>query len=215
MAGRPKRKAYLAQQAALKKGLPIPPAYHPNNHPRPTHEVLADIYSERYTTFDALRAAMVQNGIVEHGLNPYEVIQRAIDDTSMDYLLTRRKIDKDSKGDPNKLVDHDLYDHMVSMREAMVRYSTFAMQYDIQRRQIRLSETRIALLAATLRDILPKLGVEQQTIKQVPRLLVEYLSKNQPNMDPHKATALAEILHRDAEIVIEETDDEGQNGSHA
>lgn len=150
---------------------------------------------------------MVQNGIVDHGINPYEVIQRAIDDTSIDYLLLRKKIDRETHGDPNKLINHPLYDHMEHIREASVRYSAMAMQYDIQRRQLRLSESRIALLAHTLREILPQLGVPPDQIKRVPQLLIEQVKHQQPSFNQNKATALAEIIGNDAEIIIEDTTD--------
>src|SRR3954449_4340580 len=195
MPGRPKTRARReAQKAAQANG-------HPNlkasGRTTPKHEYLADIYAERYNTFTALRTAMVQNGIVEHGINPYEVIQRAIDDTTTDYLLLRRAIDKDTHGNPEAIVSHPLYDYMEHMREAMVRYSTFAMQYDIQRRQLKLSETRIALLATTLRTVLTQLGLTHDQIKQVPRLLIEQIKAEEPRgpnvtagqtkLDEHKA----------------------------
>jgi hypothetical protein len=216
MPGRPKTRAKrLAAEQARKNGTPLLTA---SGRTTPKHEYLADIYAERYTTFDALRQAMVQNGIVEHGINPYEVIQRAIDDTTTDYLLLRRAIDKDTKGDPAKLVNHPLYEYMEHMREAMVRYSTFAMQYDIQKRQLRLSETRVALLATTLRTVLTDLGLTQDQIKQVPRLLIEAIQNEEPRqpnigagqtkLDVNKATALAEILHHDSTVEILDADED-------
>lgn len=210
MPGRPKTRARREAQAAQdRNGKPILTA---SGRREPKHAYLADIYAEKYNTFAALRTAMVQNGIVEHGINPYEVIQRAIDDTTTDYLLLRRAIDKDTHGDPQKLVDHPLYDYMEHMREAMVRYSTFAMQYDIQKRQLRLSETRVALLATTLRTVLQNLGLNQDQIKAVPKLLIEAIQDEEPRqpnigagqtkLDPHKAEALAEILSHDAQVEV-------------
>jgi len=192
----------------------------------PKRQYLADIYAEKYTTFDALRRAMIANGIVEHGINPYDVIQRAIDDTATDYLLLRRRIDKDTHGDPTQLVEHPLYEYMEHMREAMVRYSTFAMQYDIQRRQIRLSETRVALLANTLRQALPALGLTPDQIKEVPRLLIDTIKQNEPKspnprspihpgLDPIKAEAMAEILNNEADIEITDADEVNGNAPSA
>jgi hypothetical protein len=165
---------------------------------------------------------MVQNGIVDHGINPYDCIQRAIDDTATDYLLLRRAIDRETHGDPNKLEDHPLYYFMEHVREAMVRYSTFAMQYDIQKRQLKLSETRVALLAHTLRQVLLPLGVDPDTIRQVPRMLIQQLeleaSKDQVNparnahpsrLDSNKAEALAEILAHDSEVEIIDAPENG------
>jgi hypothetical protein len=209
MAGRPKtrqRRQELQERNQTR--------YQNQNTQAPKHKYLADIYAEKYTTFDALRQAMIHNGIVEHGINPYEVIQRAIDDTTTDYLLLRRQIDRDSHGDPQKLVDHPLYDYMEHMREAMVRYSTFAMQYDIQKRQIKLSETRVAVLAVALKTTLTNLGLNPDQIKATPRLLIDAVKAQEPKANAHanhlgqqrfdenKATALAEILHHDAEIEI-------------
>lgn len=189
-----------------------------NGHRTPKHQHLSDIYAGKYNSFDALRAAMVQGGIVEHGINPYEVIQRAIDDTATDYLLLRRAIDEDTKGDPNKIVEHRLYDHMEHMRESMVRYSTFAMQYDIQKRQLRLSETRVALLATTLRTVLTELGLNPDQIKRVPQLLIEAIQAEEPRspggntagmgkLNAPKAEALAEILSNDAEVEVLDAED--------
>jgi uncharacterized protein YjiS (DUF1127 family) len=139
------------------------------------------------------------------------VIQRAIDDTTTDYLLLRRQIDKETNGDPELLVDHPLTPYMESMREAMVRYATFATQYDIQRRQLKLSESRVALLSHTLRDVLQDLGLTHEQIKEVPRLLIAQLKQSEPKagpsvgpskLDANKAEAIAEILHHDAEVSI-------------
>lgn len=179
----------------------------------PTHAHIAALYAEEYTTFDALRASMVQNGIVEHGVSPFDCIQRAIDDVAMDYMLIRRKIDLDTHGDPNKLEDHPLYFFHEHIREAMVRYSTFAMQYDIQKRQLKLGETRVALLANTLRTVLSKLNLPPDQIREIPRLLINQLELEQANaprngraqqtrLDPVRAEALAEIIGNDAQIEI-------------
>jgi hypothetical protein len=168
--------------------------------------------------------AMVQRGIVDHGINPYDVIQRAIDDTALDYMLIRDQIDKDTHGDPNKLEGHPLYEFHERVREAMVRYSTFAMQYDIQKRQLKLSESRVALLATTLRNTLITLGLTQDQIKAVPKLLIEAIQAEEtpnwnnfqgssaPHLDANKAEALAEILHYDSEVEIIDVD-ENTNGS--
>ena len=147
---------------------------------------------------------MVQSGIVDHGINPYDVIQRAIDDTSTDYLLLRRKIDRDTQGNPTKLVNHPLYDYMEHTRECMVRYSTMAMQYDIQKRQLKLTEARTALLSYALKEVLTNLNLPPDQIKRVPQLLIEQMARTTPTIDAHKATALAEILSNDATIIIED-----------
>jgi hypothetical protein len=96
----------------------------------------------------------------------------------------------------------------------MVRYSTFAMQYDIQKRQIKLSETRVAVLAVALKTTLTNLGLNPDQIKATPRLLIDAVKAQEPKANAHanhlgqqrfdenKATALAEILHHDAEIEI-------------
>jgi len=204
MAGRPKTRAKLA---AARNGHPVLPS-------GPKFKYLADIYAERYTTFDALRHAMLSNGIVEHGVNPYDCIQRAIDDVTTDYLLLRNRIDKDTRGDPELLIDHPLYDYMERMREAMVRYSTFAMQYDIQKRQLKLSETRVAVMAQALRITLTQLGFNHDQIRQAPRMLIEAIQAQEPKtnahapaaapskLDPQKAEALAEILANDTVVEV-------------
>jgi len=170
--------------------------------------VLQEIYAQKYSTFEALRTAMVQSGIVDHGLNPYDVIQRAIDDTTTDYLLIRKTIDRDTNGNPYKLINHELYPAMEKARETMVRYSTYAAQYDIQSKQLRLSENRIALLASALRQVLtsPQINLTPAQVRQVPKLLIEHIGEHNPGQDDYKATALAEILHEDSEVIIEDAE---------
>lgn len=199
MAGQPKRRAQ--RQAGIRR------------HPEPTHEDIARVYRKNtWNNFEALRTALVQNGIVEHGLNPYDVIQRAIDDVALDYMLLRKTIDKDSQGNPEKLTNHPLYMDMEHARECMVRYSTFAMQYDIQKRQLKLTESRIALLAATLRVVLQNFGIPQDQIRNVPRLLIDALQQETPyfgaargagpKIDDQRAIAMAEIISN-PDITIE------------
>jgi hypothetical protein len=184
---------------------------------------LADIYAEKYDTFTALRQHLIQNGIVEHRINPYDVIQRAIDDTTTDYMLLRQRIDRDTQGDAELIPIHDLYPYMEEMREAAVRYATFATQYDIQRRQLKLSESRVALLAHALRNVLQNLDVPQDTIRKIPQLLIAEIKNEEPQrktgasaqpskLDPTKALAMAEILHHDAEIEVIDIDPDDDNG---
>src|SRR3982750_4408949 len=99
-----------------------------NQRPQLSNEysVLADLYAEEYTTFDALRMAMLKKGIVEHRISPYDVIQRAIDDCATDYLLLRQRLEQKHHGNIEDLTDDPLYEVMTRTREAMVRYSTFA-----------------------------------------------------------------------------------------
>jgi hypothetical protein len=175
-------------------------------HQKPNYPHLAAIYAEEYTSFEALRATMLQNGIVDHGINSFDVIQRAIDDTTTDYLLIRQHIERQTHGDPNKLTNHPLYEHMLHTRESMVRYATFATQYDIQRRALKLSETRVALLATTLRNTLQKLGIQQEIIHQIPKLMIESLQTPDNRIDPNKALALTEILHNDSQVDVIDAD---------
>lgn len=200
--GQPKRKAKREAELAAKR----------NGHNRPTHEDIAEVYRKNtWSNFEALRTALVQNGIVEHGLNPYDVIQRAIDDVALDYLLLRRTIDKDADGDPEKLTSHDLYMDMEHARECMVRYSTFAMQYDIQQRQLKLTESRVALLAASLRVVLINFDIPPERLREIPRMLIDALAENTPyglngkgpRLDENRALAMAEIISNpDIEIEI-------------
>jgi hypothetical protein len=96
----------------------------------------------------------------------------------------------------------------------MVRYSTFAMQYDIQLRQVKLSEARIGILGATLRTVLQNMGMPHDQISKVPQLLIEQITAREPaglrasKIDAQKARAIAEILHNDTEVTIELDDDE-------
>jgi hypothetical protein len=184
--------------------------------------VLADLYAEEYTTFDALRSAMLKKGIVEHRLSPYDVIQRAIDDCATDYLLLRQRLENTHHGNIENMTDDPLYPVMERVREAMVRYSTFAMQYDIQMRQLKLSEARVGILGATLRTVLQNLGLPHDTINRVPQLLIEQITSREPagsqgarntKLDAQKALAIAEILHNDTEVTIELDDDQVQDSA--
>ena len=82
------------------------------------------------------------------------------------------------------------------------------MQYDIQQRQLKLSESRIAIMAHVLRSILPNLGVNQDQIRQIPRLMIEAIKEKEhgawqnSHLDGAKAEALAEILAHDATVEI-------------
>jgi hypothetical protein len=187
-----------------------------NQRPQLSNEysVLADLYAEEYTTFDALRMAMLKKGIVEHRISPYDVIQRAIDDCATDYLLLRQRLESKHHGNIEDLTDDPLYEVMTRTREAMVRYSTFAMQYDIQLRQVKLSEARIGILGATLRTVLQNMGMPHDQISKVPQLLIEQITAREPaglrasKIDAQKARAIAEILHNDTEVTIELDDDQ-------
>ena len=179
----------------------------------PTHKTLQELYAGEYTSFEALRQAMIANGVVEHRVNPYDVIQRAIDDTFTDYALMRQRIEADSKGNIKKAVEHPLYPDMERAREAMVRYSTFAMQYDIQLRQLKLGEARVGVLAATLRTVLNGLGLHHEQIQKVPRLLIDAIKDGERNpdqsrLDGLKAEAIAEILMNDSQVEINEIEAE-------
>lgn len=188
--------------------------------PTPQYPELVAIYAEEWDSFDAMRAAMIRKGIIEHGISPYDAIQRAIDDVTTDYLLLQRHIRKEAENSKkfNKhqaYVEHPLYDHMLHLRECSVRYSTFAAQYQMEQRRAKLSETRIAVLANTLRTVLENMQLPQDTIRQIPRLLIEELDKDRHAMQisAQKAEALAEILHNDSDVEfidvdVEEIDDE-------
>lgn len=152
---------------------------------------------------------MLRHGIVEHGINPLDALQRAIDDTTIDYLTLRRYIDQRSDN-PEEQQTHPLQDRVHYLREAMVRYSVFATQYRIQEAQQRISEARTALLATALKEVLTRLNLPPDTINQVPRLLIEQINQNQNyvnRLDENKAEALVEILHNDAHVEILEADD--------
>jgi hypothetical protein len=199
-----RRQARKARQDAKRQQQP-----RINNRHQLTKEqqTLSELYAEDYTTFDALRKAMIRNGVVEHRVSAYDVIQRAIDDTVTDYMLMRQRIEKDSNGNIAEAIDHPLYPSMEKAREAMVRYSTFAMQYDIQLRQLKINEARVGILASTLRNVLVGLGLNHDQIQKVPQLLIEQLKSGEKNprqtkLDAVKAEAIAEILANDSEVEI-------------
>lgn len=149
-----------------------------------------------------LRRLMIQYGVVEHRISPYEALQRAIDDATLDYIALRKLVDRESDS-PSDIVNHELYDEMCSARETMVRYSTYAIQYDIAAKQQKLTETRVALLAHALQITLRTLNIPEDTIKQAPELLIANLNKADRKLDPLKAQAITEILNEDAEVTIE------------
>lgn len=160
---------------------------------------------------------MIRKGIVEHNLSAYEVLQRAIDDVTTDYLLVRSHIDREALT-ISAQVHHEFKEYMDHLRECMVRYATFAIQYDIQSRALKVSETRVAVLATALKELLqqPEFGLSQEVLVTIPGRLVEIIrgehmeASNGLNsfhrMTPTRITALAEILDGEAEIEIVDVD---------
>lgn len=149
-----------------------------------------------------LRRLMIRYGVVEHRISPYEALQRAIDDATLDYLAIRTLVDRESDS-PSDLVHHPLYREMCTARETMVRYSTYAIQYDIAAKQQKLTETRVALLAHALQITLRQMGIPEQAIKDAPSKLIDNLQKADPKLDSMKATAITEIMNEDATVTIE------------
>jgi hypothetical protein len=184
----------------------------------PTHPDLLQKYkSDDWDLLENLRQTLIRRGLVEHRISPTEAIQRAIDDVTLDYLALRHYIDQ-RVDSPKEQQDHPLTDRLHYLREAMVRYSTFATQYKLAEQQQKVSEARTALLAYSLKEVLSKLGIDDETVAQVPRLLIAHLAQQANNgergnplsktaqLDETKAEALVEILHNDSEVVILEED---------
>lgn len=184
----------------------------------PTHpDLLRKYKQDDWNLLENLRQTLIRRGLVEHRISPTEAIQRAIDDVTIDYLALRHYIDQRTD-DPNEQQSHPLIDRLHYLREAMVRYSTFATQYKLAEQQQKVSEARTALLAYSLKEVLSKLGIDDETVAQVPKLLIAHLSEQanegargegrskSAQLDPNKAEALVEILHNDSEVVILEED---------
>lgn len=168
---------------------------------------MSEEHKER--TLTSLRKEILRRGITESNLAPEEVLQRAIDDAATDYLLLRNTIRAELGDDPDNVegfFNHPLFDVAERMKAQMAQLSTFAMQYKVQERSMRLSESRTALLAFTLQRTLEQLGVEHETIIRVPGLLLKNLqnSEHAPKIDLAKAEALVEILGNHSEVVIED-----------
>jgi len=166
----------------------------------------------RANTIKRLRAQLVSNGVVELNIDPTDALQRAIDDVTTDYMLIRQQIHAELADDPDRLdefFEHELYPEAVRLRQQMSQYATYAIQYKLAERHIRLSETRTALLACTLQTTLEELGIDYDTIKRVPGLLMKNLmdSEHAPVIDVVKAEAMAEILINGAEVEILDPDD--------
>lgn len=158
-----------------------------------------------FTTNDELRRIIIKYGLVEHRISPYEALQRAIDDATIDYMIIRKKVDRESNG-PSDIFDHPNYDQMLQARETMVRYATYAIQYDIISRQQKITETRVALLGHALQATLQELGVDYDKIQKAPSMLIDKLGQADRKLDTKKAEALVEILHNDAEVEIKDQD---------
>jgi hypothetical protein len=179
----------------------------------PTHpDLLRKYKDDDWNLLENLRQTLIQRGLVEHRITPTEAIQRAIDDVTVDYLALRHYIDQ-RVDNPKEQQDHPLTDRLHYLREAMVRYSTFATQYRLAEQQQKVSEARTALLAFALKEVLTKLGLDEATIARAPKMLIETIASqaNQTNgrehgratrLDENKAEALLEILHHDSEVVI-------------
>lgn len=161
----------------------------------------------RATTIKRLRQQLVAHGVVELNIDPTDALSRAIDDCTTDYLLIRQQISAELADDPDRLdefFEHELYPEAVRLRQQMSQYATYAIQYKLAERHIRLSETRTALLAYALQTTLEEIGLDYDTIKRVPGLLMKNLmdSEHAPNIDIVKAEAMAEIMINGAEVDI-------------
>jgi hypothetical protein len=165
----------------------------------------------RANTLTALKSEILKKGIVEHNIQPEDALQRAIDDTTGDYLLLRSRIRAEIGDDSDRLqefFDHELYPEAERLKSQMAQLSTIALQYKLADRNMRLDESRTALLAFTLQRTLEQLGVEYEVIRRVPGLMMKNLgdSEHAPKIDLKKAEALAEILGNDAEIELNTID---------
>lgn len=117
------------------------------------------------------RADLAKRGLVEHGLNCFDVLQRAVDDTATDYMMLQEVLNE--LGSPWEAAAEKpiMYQMMVDLRAEMTKYSALAIQHNLAARQAQLSEVKVALLGRVLKTALQELGVTEDQIKKIPAIL--------------------------------------------
>lgn len=142
---------------------------------------------ERYRQIQDLRTRAVQAGLIEHGLDPIQVLQRLIDDGFIDYMLARQEYDSfvaSNETEQIKNLEHPLLKETRRLERRMLAYrreaaylSGLSVQYNLQDRQTRVAEARIQLFMQALQQTLrhPDINLSPDKVKLIPRIMKEKL----------------------------------------
>lgn len=140
---------------------------------------------ERYRQLEELRTRAVQAGLVEHGLNPIDCLQRLIDDAMIAYILHQQEADayltSTPKPDPKLIKQYETQAR--SLRREAAYFAGLSVQYNLQDRQTKVQEGRLILMVELIQRVLrhPDIDLAPDKIKEVPRLMQQSLRTIRPN----------------------------------
>lgn len=143
----------------------------------------------RLKELEELRTRAVQAGLVEHGINPINVLQRLIDDAFMQYVMAQQDYDNwiadhpelDNKIDTRnpKLVElRRLENRVRAYRREAAYFSGLSVQYNLQERQTQVAEARIQLFMHALQQTLrhPDIDLTPDKVKLIPGIMKQKIN---------------------------------------
>lgn len=141
---------------------------------------------QRLAELNELRTRAVQAGLVEHGMDPIHVLQRLIDDAFINYLMAQQDYDNFLVANPNLGIDtrnpklselRRLENRVRAYRREAAYFSGLSVQYNLQDRQVRVAEARIALFLQALQHTLrhPDIDLTPDKVKLVPGIMKQKL----------------------------------------
>jgi hypothetical protein len=135
-----------------------------------------------------IRTRAVQAGLVEHGLDPIQVLQRLIDDAFIQYLLAQQDLDGFLADHPNVTDNLDtgspyvkearrLENRVRAYRRESAYFSGLSVQYNLQERQTQVAEARIALFMQAMQQALrhPDIDLPPDKYKLLPGIMQKAL----------------------------------------
>lgn len=124
--------------------------------------------AERLRRLAQIRKQAVTSGLVEHGLKPWQVLQRLIDDAFIDYATEQADINhREQQGKP--ITRHRL----LKLRRDAAYYASLALQYNIADRQTSAMEAQTQMFATLLQMALrdPEINLTERKIRKIPALI--------------------------------------------
>lgn len=144
----------------------------------------------RLKELEELRTRAVQAGLVEHGINPINVLQRLIDDAFMQYMLAQQDYDNYTVDHPElgKIIDarnpklaelRRLENRVRAYRREAAYFSGLSVQYNLQERQTQVAEARIQLFMHALQQTLrhPDIDLTPDKVKLIPGIMKQKLAE--------------------------------------
>jgi hypothetical protein len=132
-----------------------------------------------------LRHQAVKNGLVEHGLQPTQVLQRLIDDAFIDY-----HIEQQQQQDLRAAGKHTAGAKLRALRREAAYFASLALQYSISDRQTRILEAQTQLVATLLQQTLrhPDINLPESKIRKIPAIM-EQAAQNLQALAQESSTA--------------------------